>query len=106
MLLTLTPSPKHRPHLPDLLLLRVGDLALLPGHALLDVAVEALAEVPDLLGDLMPAFFCFLKKLIGVRMLTTFYLAKNDRRLVTFITLKTITPWSNDQPCARDTGGP
>ena len=36
------------------------------------------------------AFFCFLKILSGVRMLTTFYLAKNDHRWVTFIFLKTI----------------
>ena len=35
--------------------------------------------------------FCFLKKLIEVRMLTTFYIAKNDHRWVTFISLKTIT---------------
>ena len=35
---------------------------------------------------------CFLKKLSGVRMLTTFYLAKNDHRWVTFISLKTIAP--------------
>ena len=34
---------------------------------------------------------CFLKKLIGVRKLTTFYVAKNDHRWVTFISLETIT---------------
>ena len=34
--------------------------------------------------------FCFLKKLSGVRKLTTFYFAKNDHRWVTFISLKTI----------------
>ena len=34
--------------------------------------------------------FCFLKKLSGMRMLTTLYLTKNDRRWVTFIFLKTI----------------
>ena len=33
---------------------------------------------------------CFLKKLSGVRKLTTFYFAKNDHRWVTFIPLKTI----------------
>ena len=36
------------------------------------------------------AFFCFLKKLSEMRMLTTFYVAKNDHRRVTFICLKTI----------------
>ena len=35
--------------------------------------------------------FCFLKKLSGVRKLTTFYLAKNDHRWVIFISLKTIS---------------
>ena len=35
-------------------------------------------------------YFCFLKKLSGVRKLTTFYLAKNDHRWVTCISLKTI----------------
>ena len=34
--------------------------------------------------------FWFLKKLSGVRKLTTFYLAKNDHRWVTFISLNTI----------------
>ena len=34
--------------------------------------------------------FCFLKKLSGVRTLTTFYIAENDHRWVTFISLKTI----------------
>ena len=33
---------------------------------------------------------CFLKKLTGVRKLTTFYLAKSDHRWVKFISLKTI----------------
>ena len=33
---------------------------------------------------------CFLTNLSEVRMLTTFYLAKTDRRWVTFISLKTI----------------
>merc|ERR1719506_3453413 len=32
----------------------------------------------------------FLKNVSGVRTLTTFYLAKNDHRWVTFISLKTI----------------
>ena len=35
-------------------------------------------------------FFCFLKKLSEVRMLTTFYFGKDDHRWVTFISLKTI----------------
>ena len=38
-------------------------------------------DVPD---------FCFLKKMSGVRKLTTFYCAKNDHRWATFIPLKTI----------------
>ena len=33
---------------------------------------------------------CFLKKLSGMRTLTTFYLSKNDHRWVIFISLKTI----------------
>ena len=37
------------------------------------------------------AFFCFLKNLSGERMLTTFYLAKNDHRWVIVISLKTAT---------------
>ena len=37
--------------------------------------------------DLEAVHVCFLKKLSGVRMLTTFYLAKNDHRRVTFISL-------------------
>ena len=42
-------------------------------------------------GDLRQAgLFCFLKTLSEVRMLTTFYLAKNDHRWVTFISLNTI----------------
>ena len=40
--------------------------------------------------DLEAVHVCFSKKLSGVRMLTTFYLAKNDHRWVTFISLKTI----------------
>ena len=36
--------------------------------------------------------FCFLKKLSGVRKLTTFYLVKNDHRWVTLIPLKMIRP--------------
>ena len=36
------------------------------------------------------ALFCFLKKLSGVRKLTTFYLTKNYHRWVTFIALKTV----------------
>ena len=34
--------------------------------------------------------FCFLEKMSDVRKLTTFYLAKDDHRWVTFISLKTI----------------
>ena len=44
-------------------------------------------------GDLRQAgLFCFLKNLSEVRMLTTFYSAKNDHRWVTCIPLKTIIP--------------
>ena len=35
-------------------------------------------------------FFCFLNNLSELRILTTFYSAKNDHRWVTFIFLKTI----------------
>ena len=43
---------------------------------------------------------CFLKKLSGVRKLTTFYLTKNDHRWVTCVSLKTINsvPPSSDLP--------
>ena len=43
---------------------------------------------------------CFLKKLSGVRKLTTFYPAENDHRWVTFISLKTINsePFSGRWP--------
>ena len=41
--------------------------------------------------DLCIVDFCFLKKVSGVRKLTMFYLTKNDHRLVTFISSKTIT---------------
>ena len=53
--------------------------------------------------DLCSVDFCFLKKLSGVRKLTTFYLAaKNDHRLVTFISLKTI---NSDLQQEGETGG-
>ena len=42
--------------------------------------------------DCFSGHFCFLKNLSEVRMLTTFYLAKNDHRWVAFISLKTIKP--------------
>ena len=48
------------------------------------------------------ALFCFLKKLSGVRKLTTFYFAKNDHRWVTFISLKTI---NSDLKQEGETGG-
>ena len=38
-----------------------------------------------LVPGLSPHLSCFLKKLSGVRMLTTCYLAKNDHRWVTFV---------------------
>ena len=37
---------------------------------------------------LLAALFCFLKNLSEVRMLTTFYLAKNDHQWVSFISLE------------------
>ena len=49
-----------------------------------------------------PAFFCFLKNLSGVRMLTTFYLAKNDHRWVIFISLKATFASVASRDAARD----
>ena len=48
--------------------------------------------------------FCFLDNLSEVRMLTTFYFAKNDRRWVTFICLKTISEWGPARQRADSVG--
>ena len=50
-----------------------------------------------MLGDLGQLVFCFLEKLSEMRKLTTFYLAKNDHRWVTIISLKTITDGSQEE---------
>ena len=57
------------------------------------------AEVWDRGSCLALVLFCFLKNLSGMRMLTTFHVAKNDHRWVTFISLKTINA-SRERPAA------
>ena len=54
---------------------------------------DALASDSSTFGRWRPARcrFLLLKNLIEVRMLTTFYCAKNDHQWVNYISLKTIT---------------
>ena len=60
-------------------------------------------RLPKLAFDRPPVLFLLFEKLSGVRKLTTFYLAKNDHRWVTFISLKTMTALgSNKHLCEED----
>ena len=76
--------------------------------------VEELLDEKEMVTRRKLVHFCFLKRFSEVRKLTTFYLAKNDHRWVTFISLKTInTIWLAEQSkCSqrlptirRNTGG-
>ena len=69
-----------------------------PAARLFDLIVERLDNEPLMSafhvehGSALPRFFsCFLNNLSELRILTTFYFAKNDHQWVNFIFLKTIT---------------
>ena len=56
-----------------------------------DVAHDVQSSIENKFGERAVSGFCFLNKLSELRMLTTFYSAKNDNRWVNYISLKTIT---------------
>ena len=60
-------------------------------NLLYSITIFYFAQFSAVKSELSPGvLFCFSKKWSGVRMLTTFYLVKNDHRWVTYISLKTI----------------